>query len=182
MKIYTKRGDTGYTSLLSGEQVAKHHERIEAYGTIDELNSFIGLLRAGKLNNDDKIFLIKIQNKLFNLGSNLAVTTNNKKFKLPDIDKEDIAFLENEIDKIDLHLPKLKNFVLPGGNQTVAYCHVCRSICRRAERLIVKLSANNQIDGQIIKYINRLSDYFFQLSRKITSELNIEEEIWNPKA
>lgn len=182
MKIYTKRGDTGQTSLLSGERVAKHHERIEAYGTIDELNSFVGLLRSGKLDTNDNLFLIKIQNKLFNLGSNLAIEKKSTNFKLPNLTNNDILVLEKEIDKIDTILPKLKNFVLPGGNQTVAYCHVCRSICRRAERLIVKLSANTDIDEQIIKYINRLSDYFFQLSRKIAFDLKLEEEIWNPEA
>ena len=182
MKIYTKRGDTGQTSLLSGERVAKCHERIEAYGTIDELNSFVGLLRSGKLDNNDSQFLIKIQNKLFNLGSNLATEKKSKNFKLPGLTNDDILVLEKEIDKIDTILPKLKNFVLPGGNQTIAYCHVCRSICRRAERLIVKLSANTDVDEQIIKYVNRLSDYFFQLSRKIAFDLKLEEEIWNPEA
>lgn len=182
MKIYTKRGDTGKTSLLSGERVDKYNERIEAYGTIDELNSFVGLLRSGELDNNDKLFLIRIQNKLFNLGANLAVAKTNTNIKLPDLTNEDVELLEREMDKIDATLPQLKNFVLPGGNQTVAYSHVCRSVCRRAERLIVKLSANTAVDEQIIKYINRLSDYFFQLSRKIISDLNIEEDVWNHEA
>lgn len=182
MKIYTKRGDMGKTSLLSGERVAKYDERIEAYGTIDELNSFVGLLRAGELSKTDGLFLINIQNKLFNLGANLAVVDIKSNLKLPDLAEEDVVLLETEMDTIEEVVPKLKNFVLPGGNQTVAYCHVCRSICRRAERLIVKLSASVDVDGQIIKYINRLSDYFFQLSRKIAFDLDIEEEIWNSKA
>jgi len=180
MKIYTKTGDKGQTSLLSGERVTKYNDRIEAYGTIDELNSFVGLLHSGELNKDDKLFLIKIQNKLFNLGSNLAMGKKKSSLKLPGLNEEDIILLENEMDKIETTIPKLNNFVLPGGNQSVAYCHVCRSICRRAERLIVKLANETEINENIIKFTNRLSDYFFLLSRKITVDFKIEEIIWNP--
>ncbi len=180
MKIYTKTGDKGQTSLLSGERVAKYHERIEAYGTIDELNSFVGLLRSGELNKDDKLFLIKIQKKLFNIGSNLAMGKKKSSFKPPILKENDIALLEKEMDKIDSLLPKLTNFILPGGSQSVAYSHLCRSICRRAERLIVKLADETEIDVNIVKFINRLSDYFFLLSRKIAFDYHVEETIWNP--
>jgi cob(I)alamin adenosyltransferase len=178
MKIYTKTGDKGTTSLLSGDRVPKYDERIEAYGTIDELNSFVGLLRSGNFNDEDKAFLIKIQHHLFNIGSLLALGDKEVKFKMPEISKKDILEIEQEMDKIDSHLPKLKSFVLPGGEQSVAYCHVCRSICRRAERLIVKLSSTHKINETLIKYINRLSDYFFLLSRKIASEKGFEEIKW----
>ena len=182
MKIYTKTGDKGQTSLLSGERVPKYNERIEAYGTIDELNSFVGLLRSGELNKEDALFLVKIQNKLFNIGSNLAMGEKQSSFKPLSLKEEDIVLLEKEMDKIDAIVPKLSNFVLPGGNQSVAYSHVCRSICRRAERLIVKLADKAEIDTGIIKFVNRLSDYFFLLSRKITFDYHIEEIIWNPES
>ena len=180
MKIYTKTGDKGQTSLLSGERVSKFNERIEAYGTIDELNSFVGLLRCGELNKEDALFLMRIQNKLFNIGSNLAMGEKESSFKPPILKEKDIVLLEKEMDKIDAIVPKLSDFVLPGGNQSVAYSHVCRSICRRAERLIVKLADKAEIDTDIIKFINRLSDYFFLLSRKITFDYHIDEIIWNP--
>ncbi|MEN8118901.1 MAG: cob(I)yrinic acid a,c-diamide adenosyltransferase [Bacteroidota bacterium] len=182
MKIYTKTGDKGQTSLLSGERVSKYNIRIEAYGTIDELNSFVGLLRSGELNKDDAIFLFKIQNKLFNIGSKLAMGKKKSSFKLPELKEEDIVLLEKEMDKIDAVTPKLKSFVLPGGSSSVAYSHVCRSICRRAERLIVKLADEVEIDTNIIKYVNRLSDYFFLLSRKIAFDFNVDEVIWDPES
>ncbi|RLD79366.1 MAG: cob(I)yrinic acid a,c-diamide adenosyltransferase [Bacteroidetes bacterium] len=182
MKIYTKTGDKGQTSLLSGERVSKFNERIEAYGTIDELNSFVGLLRCGELNKEDALFLMRIQNKLFNIGSNLAMGEKESSFKPPILKEKDIVLLEKEMDKIDAIVPKLSDFVLPGGNQSVAYSHVCRSICRRAERLIVKLADKAEIDTDIIKFINRLSDYFFLLSRKITFDYHIDEIIWNPES
>ena len=181
MKIYTKTGDKGQTSLLSGERVSKYNNRIEAYGTIDELNSFIGLLRSGKLNNEDDLFLLKIQNKLFNIGSNLAMGEKESSFKPTSVKEEDIILLEKEMDKIDAAVTKLSNFILPGGNQSVAHSHVCRSICRRAERLIVKLADETEIDMNIIKFVNRLSDYFFLLSRKISFDFKIDEVIWDPE-
>jgi len=180
MKIYTKTGDKGSTSLLSGDRVPKYDERIEAYGTIDELNSFVGLLRSGNLQEEDKQFLIKVQHNLFNIGSLLALGDKEVKFKMPEISNADIEDIEQEMDKIDAQLPKLKSFVLPGGEQTVAYSHVCRSICRRAERLIVKLSEKYAVNEDLIKYVNRLSDYFFLLSRKISQDTGFEEIEWKP--
>ncbi len=181
MKIYTKTGDKGQTSLLSGERVAKFDNRIEAYGTIDELNSFVGLLGSSKLKESDALFLELVQNSLFNIGSQLAVGKKKSSFKLQTIKEEHIVWLENEMDKIDAILPKLTSFVLPGGSQSVAYSHVCRSICRRAERLVVKLADDTEIDMNIIKFINRLSDYFFLLSRKIAFDFQIDEVVWNPE-
>lgn len=180
MKIYTKTGDKGSTSLLSGERVPKYHERIEAYGTIDELNSFVGLLRSADLEKEDLEFLIKIQHHLFNIGSLLALGNKKVQFKMPEIFPKDVLEIEQEMDKLDNDLPKLKNFVLPGGEQTVAYCHICRSICRRAERLIVKISLENKLNENLIQYINRLSDYFFLLSRKIANKKGFEEIKWEP--
>ncbi len=179
MKIYTKTGDKGTTSLLSGDRVPKYDDRIEAYGTIDELNSFVGLLRSGNLKSEDKDFLIKIQNNLFNIGSILALGDKEVKFKMPEITQKDVEQLEKEMDKIDENLPKLKNFVLPGGEQTTAYCHVCRSICRRSERLIVKLTEKYAVNDTLIRYINRLSDYFFLLSRKVAQDNGFTEKTWN---
>ncbi len=181
MKIYTKTGDKGQTSLISGERVAKFDDRIEAYGTVDELNSFVGLLSSTNLKKSDTLFLVIIQNKLFNIGSQLAMGKKKVSFKLPELKEEDIILLEKEMDKIDVQLPKLTNFVLPGGNQAVAYSHVCRSICRRTERLIVKLANETDIDDNIIKFINRLSDYFFLLSRKIAFDFKVNEVVWNPE-
>ena len=180
MKIYTKTGDKGSTSLLSGDRVPKYDERIEAYGTIDELNSFVGLLRSGNLQKEEKQFLIKVQHNLFNIGALLALGDKEVKFKMPEISNADIEDIEQEMDKIDAQLPKLKSFVLPGGEQTVAYSHVCRSICRRAERLIVKLSEKYAVNEDLIKYVNRLSDYFFLLSRKISQDTGFEEIEWKP--
>ena len=179
MKIYTKTGDKGQTSLLNGERVSKYNNRIETYGTIDELNSFVGLLKAGEINKYDALFLVIIQNKLFNIGSILALGKKRGSFIPPPLKEEDILLLEKEMDKIDAILPKLTNFVLPGGNKAIAYSHVCRTICRRAERLIVKLADESEIDENIIKYVNRLSDYFFLLSRKITIDYDVEEIIWD---
>ena len=179
MKIYTKTGDKGTTSLLSGERVKKFNLRIDAYGTVDELNSFVGYLRSSEIKEEDSKFLINIQNKLFNLGALLAVKKENSNFKLPKISDDDIKLLEIEMDKIETKLPKLNNFILPGGNQAVSLSHVCRSICRRAERLCVQLTEAEVVEEKLIMYLNRLSDYFFVLSRKITNDFNVEEIIWD---
>lgn len=176
-KIYTKTGDKGKTSLLSGQRVDKHHQRIEAYGTVDELNSFLGLLSceltdANLINN-----IILIQNKLFNLGSLLAVE-GEISFSIPTITGDDSIFLESEIDKMNEELPELKNFILPGGNRSVSLTHVCRTICRRAERLVIKIADESENHQLIIRYLNRLSDYFFVLSRKIAKDTNAKEVEW----
>jgi len=182
MKIYTKTGDKGKTSLLSGKRVPKYHKRIEAYGTVDELNSFIGLLRSYELDNETNDVLESVQNQLFIIGSSLAMDEKRPEFKLPEINMGDIETLEAEMDKIENLLPKLKSFIIPGGSQSIAVCHVCRSVCRRAERLIIELSDNEQIDELIVIYMNRLSDYFFMLARKVAFDNKIELPIWKNTA
>jgi len=178
MKIYTKTGDKGLTSLLSGNRVPKFHLRIETYGTIDELNTFIGLLRSLQIDTHTNEVLINIQHKLFNIGSNLALDENKNNIQIPEIGEHEIEFLEHEMDAMDAQLPLLTNFILPGGNQTVATCHICRTVCRRAERLTVHLATKNEINIFIIKYLNRLADYFFVLARKLALDLNVFETIW----
>ncbi len=173
MKIYTKTGDLGTTSLLGGKRVNKSDLRLEAYGTIDELNAFIGLLRSQKIDKQSIETLIVIQNNLFAIGASLATDNENNEFNLYKISQQDIDKIENEIDHIDEQLPKITNFVLPGGHPTVAYAHICRTICRRAERRIVELAKNTPIEKNIIIYINRTSDYFFVLSRKLTKYLEL---------
>jgi cob(I)alamin adenosyltransferase len=178
MKIYTKTGDTGKTSLLTGNRVPKYHLRIQAFGSVDELNSFIGLLRSNLINESDLQILALVQNQLFNIGSSLAMDEKRSLNSLPEIVIEDIERLEKEMDLMDSFLPRLKDFIIPGGNQAISLAHVCRSICRRAERLCVELSDNDYVDNIIIIYLNRLSDYFFMLSRKIAFESKIEMPIW----
>ena len=167
MKIYTKTGDKGETSLVSGTRVPKYHSRIEAYGTIDELNSNLGLIRSQNIDTNSKQILIKIQNALFTIGCNLSQDESPKRYNLPFISISDIEILETEMDKMNENLPPITHFILPGGHTIVAWCHIARTVCRRAERLIIKLSVDNQIDELIIQYINRLSDYLFVLSRKL---------------
>ncbi len=178
MKIYTKTGDKGKTSLLSGKRVSKHHPRIEAYGTIDELNSFIGLLRTFDLDKQSNQMLVGVQNQLFTIGSSLAMDVKRPELALPEIAIEDIEVIENDIDRIEAILPKLKDFIIPGGSQSIAICHVCRCVCRRAERLCTELADSEQVDDLIIIYINRLSDYFFMLARKIAFDNDIEIPHW----
>ena len=173
-KIYTKTGDNGKTSLLGGQRVDKFHNRIEAYGTVDELNSFIGLLICEIDNANITNSLLNIQNKLFNAGSKLAVE-GKISFSIPEITEDDIIFLEKKIDEMNEELPELKNFIIPGGNRATSLAHVCRTICRRAERRTLSINDNENLI--IVKYLNRLSDYFFVLSRKLS---DIGKEItWN---
>ncbi len=174
MKIYTKTGDSGLSSLLSGQRVKKNHERIEAYGTIDELNSFIALLASYKLDNNIKKQLLSIQNSLFTAGSQLAVE-GDIKFNVPKITEQDIADLEHAVDEMEAHIPKLKSFILPGGSPENATAHICRSICRRAERKAVGLQDSPKL---VIQYLNRLSDYFFVLARYISALKQNPEVIW----
>lgn len=178
MKIYTKKGDKGETSLIGGTRVSKYSLRIEAYGTIDELNSYTGLIRDQEM---DEVFidvLLEIQDRLFTIGSNLAADPEKSKMKLPEIKESDIEFLEKQIDLMDENLPPMRSFVLPGGHQTVSFCHIARCICRRAERKIIELSSNEQVNPIVIAYINRLSDYYFMLSRKLSMDLNAKEIPW----
>ena len=181
MKIYTKTGDKGTTSLIGGKRVSKYHPRIEAYGTVDELISFTGLLRDQNIDEETKSFLIEVQGKLMSCASILAADCIDCKVQIPVILPEDTKKIEIEIDKIDTLVEPLTSFVLPGGHQTVSLCHVCRTICRRCERIIIKLSEETPVPEEVIIYINRLSDFFFVLSRKMAKELNIEQINWNPR-
>jgi cob(I)alamin adenosyltransferase len=181
MKIYTKTGDKGQTSLLGGSRVPKHHLRIESYGTLDELNSHIGLLRDQGLSDIMTSELLEIQDRLFTLGSVLASEPGKSKVKIPEISEADIFYLENSIDKMNEELPEMRNFVLPGGHQSVSICHIARCLCRRAERLIVHLSEESEVPETAIQYMNRLSDYLFVLSRKIGQEKGAIESPWKPR-
>ncbi len=181
MKIYTKTGDQGTTSLFGGKRVSKADLRIDTYGTVDELNSFLGLVRDQEVNRKRKEVLIEIQNKLFVIGSILATKPGNTKVKIPGLQEEDIIFLEKEIDAMEAELSPMRFFVLPGGHQSVSFCHVARTVCRRAERLTTALHEEEKIESLVIKYLNRLSDYLFVLSRKMTHELGAEEIAWRTK-
>lgn len=181
MKIYTKTGDSGTTSLLGGARVSKAHIRIEAYGTIDELNSYIGLVRDQEVNDPRKDFLKEIQDRLFTIGADLATEPGKDKVVKPDLYDSDIEKLEVEMDKMDEQLPELKSFVLPGGHPSVSYTHLARVVCRRAERICIALNAEEPVSELILKYLNRLSDYLFVLSRLMTQELNAEEVKWEPR-
>jgi cob(I)alamin adenosyltransferase len=181
MKIYTKTGDKGQTSLLGGTRISKSHPRIEAYGTIDELNSYIGLVRDQAVNESRKDLLKEIQDRLFTIGSHLAADPERNTKKVPDLLPTDIELLEQAMDMMDAELPELRFFVLPGGHQAVSFCHLARTVCRRAERLVIAFSEEVVIEEMIIKYLNRLSDYLFVLSRKMAQELGAEEISWKPR-
>ncbi len=181
MKIYTKTGDIGETSLFGGRRVLKSELRIDAYGTVDELNSWIGLLRDVQTENSTKDLLKEVQDRLFTLGATLAADPDNSKLKTPDLDEADIELLEKAIDKMDEELDPLRNFVLPGGHVFVSYCHLARTVCRRAERLCVALHQSVDVHPLTIKYLNRLSDYLFTLSRKMAKDLGAEEVNWLPR-
>jgi cob(I)alamin adenosyltransferase len=188
MKIYTKTGDAGETSLFGGTRVKKYNIRIEAYGTTDELNSHIGLIRDQKIDSHTFESLIKIQNEIFTIGAMLATPPDKEKLKsgkdrlkIPKINEKDILFLEKEIDKMNEKLSPMKSFILPGGNTTVSFCHIARCVCRRAERIVVELNDNEYVNQNIIVYLNRLSDYLFVLARKLTLDNNGKEIPWIKK-
>lgn len=181
MKIYTKKGDTGETSLIGGKRVPKNDIRIESYGTVDELNSWVGLLRDQSIGENHINELIEIQDRLFTIGSTLATSPEGTKMELPQLIVDDITFLENAIDKMNEVLPEMKSFVLPGGNTIVSYCHITRCVCRRAERLTVALNDNNEHFKKVIQYLNRLSDYLFVLARKITKDTSAKEIPWKAR-
>ena len=181
MKIYTKTGDKGTTSLIGGTRLSKAHVRIDAYGTVDELNSYIGLLRDQPVNETRKEVLKEIQDRLFTIGSHLASESDKSKRILPDLLEEDIVLLETEMDKIDSQVPALRAFVLPGGHQSVSFGHVARTVCRRAERAVIHLQQGEEVEDIVIRYLNRLSDYLFMLCRIMTHELEIEEVTWKPR-
>ncbi|MEO8760780.1 MAG: cob(I)yrinic acid a,c-diamide adenosyltransferase [Bacteroidia bacterium] len=177
-KVYTKTGDKGQTSLIGGTRLPKHHIRIEAYGTVDELNSWIGLLRDQPIDERSIKILLEVQDRLFTIGSLLAADPEKNKMKLPEIKEEDIVLLEKEIDAMEETLPPMKSFVLPGGHTTVSYCHLARCVCRRAERAVLRLAENEKVEELIYKYLNRLSDYLFVLSRKLSQDLKAGETPW----
>ncbi|SHH38075.1 cob(I)yrinic acid a,c-diamide adenosyltransferase [Winogradskyella jejuensis] len=188
MKIYTKTGDKGTTALFGGTRVPKHHIRIESYGTIDELNSHIGLIRDQAIDPIHKSVLMEIQDRLFTVGAILATdpekaTLKNGKDRLniPKISEADIKLLEDNMDSMNAALPPMTHFVLPGGHQTVSFCHIARTVCRRAERLASHLNDIEPFQPETLMYINRLSDYLFVLARKLSHELQAEEIKWIPK-
>jgi len=180
MKIYTKKGDRGKTSLLGGQRVSKASLRIESYGTVDELNSNVGVLRSHWTETTDNQFLEALQNQLFNLGSLLAMGDSKKTISLPEISEEHIVRIEKEIDRMESQLAPLKSFVLPHGSVASAQAHVCRCVCRRAERLCVALMEAEPLDEVLVAYLNRLSDYFFVLARKILNDQGIDDQPWTP--
>ncbi|ADY27876.1 cob(I)yrinic acid a,c-diamide adenosyltransferase [Cellulophaga lytica] len=188
MKIYTKTGDKGTTALFGGTRVPKHHLRIESYGTVDELNSWMGLIRDQKINNHYKDIIATIQDKLFTVGAVLAtdpekmVLKNGKeRLNIEKISNADIELLEQEMDKMNESLPQMTHFILPGGHTTVSYCHIARTVCRRAERLASHLNENEPFEANVLSFINRLSDYLFVLSRKLSKDLNANEIKWIPE-
>ncbi|MCK0132300.1 cob(I)yrinic acid a,c-diamide adenosyltransferase [Flavobacteriaceae bacterium F08102] len=188
MKIYTKTGDSGQTSLFGGTRVPKYHLRIEAYGTVDELNSYIGLLKDQNIPSPYAENLLKIQNELFTIGSTLATPPNKETLKsgkdrlgIPRISSVEILFLEEQIDEMETDLPPMTHFILPGGHQTVSFCHIARCICRRVERLVVQLNDQEPVSENVLKYLNRLSDYLFVLARKLTQHYQAKEIPWVPR-
>lgn len=182
MKVYTKTGDKGTTALIGGKRVPKSDLRIDCYGTVDELNSWVGLLRDHDEIAGDKFEqLVQIQDRLFTMGSLFATQPSGTKMKLPLLYKEDITFLEEAIDAMNEGLPKIRRFVLPGGQKIISFCHITRTVCRRAERLAVGLNDEGEQYALAVQYLNRLSDYFYMLYRWIAHELKIEEVQWIPK-
>ena len=188
MKIYTKTGDNGTTALFGGTRVPKHHIRIDSYGTVDELNSHIGLIRDQNINQQYKNILISIQNKLFTVGAILAtdpekmILKNGKeRLNINKISNEDIKILEREMDTMNEALPPMTHFVLPGGHQTVSFCHIARCLCRRAERLASALNELEPFLPEALIYLNRLSDYLFVLARKLSHDLQADEVKWIPE-
>ncbi|MGI9530297.1 cob(I)yrinic acid a,c-diamide adenosyltransferase [Lutimonas sp.] len=185
MKIYTKTGDDGKTSLFGGTRVRKSNLRIDAYGTVDELNSFIGLVKDQV---DDEFVtkdLLRIQNKLFALGAMLATPIEKQKLKdgtdrlkIEKVEADEITYLENQMDVMDEDLEPMRHFILPGGHSVVSFCHIARCVCRRAERITVELAESEEINPNIITYLNRLSDYLFVLARKLTKDYKVKEIPW----
>ncbi|WP_080056897.1 cob(I)yrinic acid a,c-diamide adenosyltransferase [Spirosoma aerolatum] len=182
MKIYTKTGDKGQTGLIGGRRVSKADLRIDAYGTIDELNAWIGLVRDQLVNESRSTLLKEIQDRLFTVGAELATDPEKaSKRAIPSITADDIEMLEQAMDNMDAELPELRAFILPGGHQAVSFCHLARTVCRRAERLIITLHEQSPVDERVRQYINRLSDYLFVLSRKMAQELSSDEVVWKPR-
>ena len=181
MKIYTKTGDKGDTSLIGGKRVPKYNLRIEAYGTVDELIAWIALLRDCEVDSNTKNALVEIQERLMTAASFLATDSLDIMNNLPLLYDDDIEFLEKEIDNMEKNLEPLQAFILPGGHKLVSYCHITRTICRRAERISIKLSQKDRVNPLVITYLNRLSDYLFVLSRKLSKDFKAEEIVWKPR-
>ncbi len=181
VKIYTKGGDLGETSLLNGTRVSKSHDRVEAYGTLDELNSFIGVVRDHLALEYYREVLLRIQENLFTVEALIAADPEKKTEGLPELDEEEILILEKEIDLMTSELPPLNSFILPGGDPHVSRCHVARTVCRRAERAVIRLHRDSFVSPVIIRYLNRLSDYLFVLARRLGKEFNAEEITWPRK-
>ncbi len=184
MKIYTKTGDRGETGLFGGQRVQKNNTRIQAYGTVDELNAFIGVLCDSTEDQWIKTHLINIQHRLFSLGAYLATPPKEEKASLevPDVFQEDIEVLEKEMDRMDAALEPLRNFILPGGHLQVSFAHLARTVCRRAEREVITLHQQETLAPLAIQYLNRLSDYFFILARYLAKELDVKEVLWEKRA
>ncbi|MFA6259866.1 MAG: cob(I)yrinic acid a,c-diamide adenosyltransferase [Bacteroidia bacterium] len=180
-KIYTKTGDKGETSLIGGKRVPKYDLRIECYGTVDELNSYIGLITDSLGMEHTHPVLYEIQDRLFTIGSVLASDPSHTKMKIPDLHESDITLLESEMDRMDAELPELKNFILPGGHPVSSQCHIARCVCRRAERLTVHLASESEVPEMVIRYLNRLSDYLFMLARMVLKQNNASEVVWKPR-
>ena len=181
MKIYTKTGDKGQTSLVGGTRVSKTELRIEAYGTVDELNSYVGLVRDQEVNIGRKELLKEIQDRLFTIGSILASEPEQTKKRIPDLHESDIELLEKAMDDMDTNLEPMRFFILPGGHQSISFGHVARTVCRRAERVVLRLALESEVNDLVITYLNRLSDYLFVLCRMMAKDLNIEENAWKPR-
>jgi cob(I)alamin adenosyltransferase len=181
MHIYTKTGDKGETSLIGGKRVPKYHLRIETYGTVDELISYIGLIRDQNIKESIKNELIEIQDRLMVCASLLATDTEGEEVDLPQLYEEDIKHLEDWINKMEVELPELHSFVLPGGHTIVSFTHIARNVCRRAERNAIRLYEEAKFSPLVTQYLNRLSDYLFMLTRKLTKDLEIKEVLWKPK-
>lgn len=188
MKIYTKTGDKGTTALFGGTRVSKHHIRIDSYGTIDELNAWLGLIRDQNIDSRSKNILTAIQENLFTIGAILAtdpekmlLKSGKERLNIPKINAADIEVLENEMDVMNELLPPMTHFILPGGHTTVSYCHITRTVCRRAERMATLLFEKEPFDENVLKYINRLSDYLFVLARKLSKDLKADEIKWIPE-
>jgi cob(I)alamin adenosyltransferase len=188
MKIYTKTGDTGTTALFGGSRVPKHNLRIDSYGTVDELNSWMGLIRDQEIEKHTSNMINSIQHNLFTIGAILAtppekqiLKSGKERLNISKISEEEVSLLEREMDLMNEELPEMTHFILPGGHPSVSYCHITRTVCRRAERLATELNEHTPIDPQVLKYLNRLSDYLFVLARKLSKDLQAEEIKWIPK-
>lgn len=181
LKIYTKTGDQGLTSLIGGTRVPKSSLRIDCYGTVDELNSYIGLVRDQEVNASRRPLLKEIQDRLFTIGASLASDPEKSKMKIPDLHAEDVTLLEQQMDQMNAALPELRVFVLPGGHPSVSFAHVARCVCRRAERLVIQLREDSFVADLVVMYLNRLSDFLFVLSRQMAHDLGAEEVTWNPR-